>query len=228
MSLTEAHKLIQGLVRSLSLHAAKDNLRREHLTITLSRDHAAGGCEIARRLGTRLGLQVWDSEILRQVAEAAHVEPELMAELDEKVRHRKDAWFYNFLSGKNAYVTSYRYHLVNVVLAIHEQGGIILGRGAHLILANRPIFRLRIAGSEDVCAHRLAERADVSEGEARAEVRRINRERAAFLENDFGQKLDDASRFDLVVNTDRYGEHWEQITDLILAAMAIQGFKVSR
>lgn len=229
MSISEAHKVIQGLVRSESLHAQRDNLeKRPPTTITLSHDHGCGGYDIARRLSERLGVRIWDSEILQAIAEAAHVEPELMAELDEKVRSRYDAFIYNFFSGKDVTVTAYRRHLVNVVLAMAAQGGIIMGRGAHLVLANRPVFRLRIVGSLVVCSARVAKRSGRPEPEARAEVERVNKERSDFLHSDFHARLDDAARFDLVVNTDRFGERWDEVAKLVIDAMAVQGLKSSR
>ncbi len=195
-------------------------------TVTLSRDHGSGGDTVARLLAERLGVEIYDRQILDAVAEAANARPELMAQLDEKVERRKDSWFYALFTGQNAFMTSYRHHLVNVLLGLSAQGGIIVGRGAHFVLANHPVLRLRIVGSEQRCAERLAAAGAQDEQAAREEVRRINAEREKFLWNLFRQRLNTPSRFDLVLNTDHFRDDWDAVTELVIQAMRSMGLPV--
>lgn len=222
---TDAQKLIQSLVESAYLHDRKDSRERPPPpVVTVSRDPGAGGCEIASRLGQALGVEVWDREILEAVAERANAEPELMAKLDDRVRTGMETWIYNLFSGQNAFMASYRHHLVNVVLAIAGHGGIIIGRGAHLILANRPVFRLRVVGSDDACARRLASRGQGMDYDAAlAEVGKIKKEREDFMRDAFQRDVDESVRFDLVLNTDKYDDRWDEVTDLVLSAIRLSG-----
>lgn len=221
---TNVQEIIQSLVRSSYLHDQADARRPPTKpVVTISRDLGAGGSEIARRIAAALGIDVWDRAILDAIAESAKSDPELMAKLDDKVGTGKDTWIYNLLSGQNAFMSSYRHHLVNVVLALAQQGGVIIGRGAHLILANRPAFRLRIVGSLDACARRLSARESMDFEKAKSEVKRVNKERDQFLQSAFRHHLDESERFDLIVNTDRFNDRWDEVVGLILNAVELTG-----
>lgn len=219
---TDIQQLIQNLVRSEYLYGERDSRRRPtRPVVTISRDLGAGGSEIADRLSRALDVPTWDRAILDAVAESAESSPELMSKLDDRIKTGKDTWIYNLLSGQKAFMTSYRHHLVNVVLALAQQGGIIMGRGAHLILANRPVFRLRVVGTPDACARRLSDREELDFDTALAEVKRVAKEREQFLWNAFHHHLDESAHFDLVVNTDRYDNRWDELTDIILNAIEL-------
>lgn len=219
----DVQKLIQSLVKSQHLQAQRDTRRPHRTVVTISRDAGAGGGEIASRLAHAFGVDIWDREILDAVAEKAHSDPGLMARLDDRVRTGRETWIYSLLSGQNAFMTSYRHHLVNVALAIAEQGGVIIGRGVHLILANRPVFRLRITGSPDLCAKRLMERERIDYEAALAKVKRVNKEREDFVRNAFRQRLDESARFDLIVNTDKYGQRWDELSEVLVRAIRLTG-----
>ncbi|MDX9765783.1 MAG: cytidylate kinase-like family protein [Ectothiorhodospiraceae bacterium] len=187
--------------------------------IALSRDYGSGGEEIAQILADRLKVPCYDREILDAVAKLAGTDRDLMGRLDENVRSWKDTWIYSVLSGDSVFTSSYRHHLVDVLLAIARQGGIIVGRGGHVLLRTRPVFRVRIAGSTPACAERVAARENIDLDDATQKVERINHERAEFLWNLVQRRLNDATLFDLVVNTDRLHD-WNKLAELILDTMA--------
>ncbi len=191
--------------------------------VTLSRDHGAGGAEVARLLGERLRLEVYDRQILDSIAAHAKVDADLMAQLDEKVaEHKSSAWIRSLFTNNTAFPESYRHHLVNVVLGICNTGGIIMGRGAHVILATRKAFRVRLTGSMDHCVERVAARGQLEPEQAREEVERVNKERGEFLWQMFHRRLNDPTLFDIVINTDNFPT-LEAVTDLILVAMQQAG-----
>jgi len=191
--------------------------------VTLSRDHGAGGAEVARLLGQRLRVEVYDRQILDSIAEHAKVDTELMAQLDEKVaEHKSSAWIRSLFTNNTAFPESYRHHLVNVVLGICNTGGIIMGRGAHVILTTRPVFRVRLTGSLERCVERVAARRQLAPEQAREEVERTNKERGEFLWEMFHRRLNDPTLFDLIINTDNF-PNLEAVTDLILVAMQQAG-----
>jgi len=118
----------------------------------------------------------------------------------------------------------FRNHLVNVVLGLTATGGVVVGRGAHLILAGKPMLRLRIAGSPEICARRIAEADKLPVAEALKRVNRVNHERGHFVWEHFRSRLNDPIHFDLAVNTDHIAP--AQAAELALAAMAARGLSV--
>ncbi|SCZ62971.1 cytidylate kinase-like family protein [Thiohalomonas denitrificans] len=217
---TDVQELIQNLI--LSEHRydqRKPGQGPEKSVVTISRSYGAGGEQIAERLSAALGVEVWDRAILDAVAESAKSSPELMAKLDDRVETGKATWIYNFLTGQKAFLASYRYHLVKVVLALSQRGGIIVGRGSHLILANRRVFRLRVVGSPERSARRISVRQEMDFNASLAEVVRVNKEREQFLWKAFGHHVNEPERFDLIVNTDHFDDRWDEITELVLNAI---------
>lgn len=188
-------------------------------TIAISRDHGALGEEIAGILAERLGVPLYDREILDEVAKAAGASRELMEQLDERIRGGRDTWIYSVFSGQSLFTNTYLHHLTNVLLALAGKGGIIVGRGAHVILTNRPVFRLRIVGSDGVCSRRLAAAEGCTEEEALARIREVNEGRAHYLKKTLKRDLHDPAWFDLIVNTDRMRD-LDKLCDLVVAAMA--------
>lgn len=193
--------------------------------VAMYRDYGAGGDHIARHLAKKLGIRIYDQEILDAVANAAKVDRHLMEELDDKVRQDKSAWVRALFTTNTAYPAAYRHHLVDVILGIAQSGGIIMGRGAHIILSDRRVFRIRVLGDEEMCAQRIAEREAMAIESARVKAARINQERSHFLWKMFRVRHNDPSTFDVVINTDKFDD-FESIAELIMMAMVRMGFDV--
>lgn len=189
--------------------------------VALSRDRGAGGTEVARLLAEKLGVEVYDRELLDAVAQSAGTDPYLMAELDEKVAHMRNAWVISLLTNQTVLNEDYRNHLVNVVLGLAPRGGIVVGRGGHLILAGQPVMRLRIVGSVDVCVGRLMAEEGLAAEETRKRVETANHERGSFVWEHFRSRLNDPVHFDLTVNTDHITP--AQAAELALQAMKARG-----
>lgn len=154
-------------------------------------------------LAERLGVRCFDKEILDAVSKLAKVDTKLMEELDEHVRDNISSWIHSMLRGGSLFSEDFRKHLVNVVYAIGARGGVIVGRGAHVILADREdVFRVRLVGSPDRCAERIALLESISPEAAKERIAKVDAERLEYLKALFkGADLRE-NRFDLIINTD--------------------------
>ena len=222
--MSDLQNFIQSVVEAQMM--AEQERAKHHgpgALVTVSRDFGSGGTEIARALAERLGISVYDKEILDAISEQTGVDAELLDQLDDKVARYRDGWIRSLLAGQDLFPASYRHHLVNVLLGLTGKGGVIMGRGAHLVLANRRVFRLRVIGSPLRCAERIAERESVPLERAEQRVQEINHQRAKFVWDMFKHRLSEGHHFDLVINTDRMDD-WEAMADLVLHAMRCAGF----
>lgn len=192
------------------------------LTVTLSRDVGCLGEALAARLAQRLGVCCYDRELLDAVVRKAHTERYLMERLDERCSNPMDDFVHTLFSGQSASKEDYRYCLAHTILGIAEHGGVIVGRGAHLVLTRHPVFRVRVTGSLEVCAHRIAEERKLALEDARKVVEVGNRERAEAIHKLFRRDINDLSTYDLGLNTDHLNV--EQVKDLVLHAMTLAGF----
>lgn len=215
----DSTKLVETILKA---HAAEMHGGKgvQHPVVTLSRDYGSGGREIAQLLAKHLSVPVYDKELMDAVVEQSGTNPHLMAQLDEKTRGFWDSWIISMLSGENVLDDNYRRHLVKVVLGIFNtgNGGIIIGRGAHFVLAQQKAFRVRIIASLETCTERIAHKRQISLEEARKEVDRVNEGRAKFIWDVFKRRLNEPTAFDLTINTDHLSKY-EEVTELIISAM---------
>jgi hypothetical protein len=177
-------------------------------------------------VATSLGLECDDREILTRIAQEAHIAERLVSPLDERdARTWLSDWVVPLITG--SYLTPYGYlhHLARVVDHIaRSQGGVILGRGAHLILRPGRALRVRVVAPLAVRVATVAAREGLSEAAARRRVVEVERERQAFLQRCFRAPLDDASTFDLQVNTGVIGVEGA-VGAVCVAATALAGLR---
>lgn len=220
----DVQAIIQALVKAQLVNDTYDRGENLRPVVALSRGYGCGGGEISRELAKRLQVGFFDKEVLNEIVAQSGGDKYLMEKLDENVKNRWEAWMLSFLSGDNVLTENYQRILVNVMLGIFDTGGVIIGRGAHIILAKRGIFRVRIIGSTETCAKRVAARENLSLEEARKKIDVKNHERSKFVWDYWKHRLSDPTEFDLVINTDRFKD-MSQVTDLIIDAMHYAGIK---
>jgi cytidylate kinase len=192
--------------------------RRRGGVIAVSRLEGAGGDEVARVLAQRLGYDLFDREIIHQIAENVHLSERVVMALDEKDRGLLAEWLVGFAA--DAPLTRYEYlhELRKVVGTIARHGSaVIVGRGAHLILAPQEALRVLVVAPLEVRAAQVGLAARLSQNEARRHILAAEAERRAFLAKHFQAPLGDPEWFDLVVNTHVLGI--EGAADVIQAAL---------
>jgi len=194
--------------------------------VTISRDYGSGGDIIAERLAQRLGVELFDDAILKQIAVRLHEDPAAVRLLDQSIEHAKNLWFYRLLSGKDLGIANYRESLVKVVTGLGRLGGVIVGRGAHVILAESCSLRIRIAGSPEICAKRMARNGLGDLGAEIAKAKKINHRRGKFTWEMFHCRLSDAHQFDITINTDRMDDFEDVVDMLFVMANAIHAGRV--
>lgn len=226
-----AERLIEALI---GIELARERKAAQQLTeqrrkasyvVTISRGLGSLGSEVCGALAERLGVDCCDRMILEEVARRADVDIELVETLDENVKHLKIKPWEAIFKGKSYSKERYLHHLVKVILSLSQKGGVILGRGAHLILGPDQAFRVRIIGTLDVCARRVAEREKVDINTAKRRVETVNRERTEYIHALYGANIRDCSDYDLVINSDRFSV--AQIVDMILHAMVQAGYELT-
>ncbi|MGE5547914.1 MAG: cytidylate kinase-like family protein [Solirubrobacterales bacterium] len=200
--------------------------RPAHPVITISRDYGSGGDIIATRLCQRLHLPLYDEEVLRQVATRLEDDPAIVKLLDEGFGRAKDMWLYRLFSGKDVSPDNYRDTLVKVVMSLGRLGGVIIGRGAHVILAESCALRVRIAGTPEVCARRMAASGHGTYEEELAKALELNHRRGKFVWEVFQSRLSDAGQFDITINTDRMSDFEDVVELLVGMAQAIHEGRV--
>ncbi|MEM9302401.1 MAG: cytidylate kinase-like family protein [Pseudomonadota bacterium] len=216
-----AHSALEALIRQIEAVAYDDThvpaVRWQSSTVvTISGAPGSGGDAIARDVAAALDVPLYDREILEEVARASGIDRRLLERLDESVSALKGAWLRAILTGENVFKDSYRRNLVNAILSIAAGGGVIIGRGANLVLGDEQAFRVRIVGSEASRVGRMARDGGVELAKARSLVTVEDRKRSDFIRTLFGRDINDPINYDLVLNSDRLDRG--MMVELILAA----------
>ncbi|HSV30151.1 MAG TPA: cytidylate kinase-like family protein [Candidatus Omnitrophota bacterium] len=200
--------------------------RPKQPVVTISRDYGSGGDVIATRLCQRMNVPLYDEQVLKEVATRMRDDPAIVRMLDEGFGHAKDMWLYRLVSGKDISPDAYRDTLVKVVMSLGRLGGVIIGRGAHVILQESCALRVRIAGTPEVCARRMADSGHGSYEEQLAHAKEVNHRRGKFVWEMFGSRLSDAGAFDITINTDRMSDFEDVVEMLMHMAEAIHEGRV--
>lgn len=168
--------------------------------VAVARMIGVGGLDFATGLGERLGWAVFDREILHAMAGDDQVRARLYEELDERdVGWIEDTmhWLVEGQYRRDDYFP----RLSETILAIARQGhAIFLGRGADLILPRDRGLRVYLVAPLEWRVRQHAQRHDLSEALARAEVERIEHERTEFYQRHFGERARHVTRHDLMLN----------------------------
>lgn len=227
-----ADRLIQGLVTAqLKDQHAPDSRKAQQVwdksetyVVTISRNFGSLGKKAGKLLAKVLEVRCCDRYILQEVARRADVDEDLVRILDEHISQIDKHWW-EALTHKDTFNhEDYYKHLVKTIFSISLRGGVIIGRGANLILGPERAFRVRIVGSPLKCAERVAERENISLEAALQQVHDVDQERAEYTRKLYDTDIDDPLSYDLVLNSDRYDQ--VQLVELILEAMQKSGYKL--
>jgi len=181
------------------------------LAVALSREAGVLGTSVATEVGRLLGWQVYDHELLRQIAHDMGARAALLESVDEK----RQSWLLEavqaFLSApaKSATVpwvseSAFVRRLVETVLALGAHGGcVIVGRGAPFILPAETTLRVRLVAPAADRVAALSRKLGISEQEAARKVRTTDRERTDFVQDHFLKDPADPRNYDLVLNAAR-------------------------
>jgi hypothetical protein len=170
--------------------------------LLVSRERGSGGSAIARLAGERLGWQVFDREILDQIAHLAHVRLQLIGSVDEQTRSKLEGNWQPDLKPEDIGYETYLRYLRQVVLTLGHHGDVVMvGRGAQYLLPSQCALRVRVVSPLELRVHRVAEEAKLPEAQAQAEVEKFDAERASFVRICFGREASSPLNYDLVLNT---------------------------
>ncbi len=177
-----------------------------HPAVAISRLPGARGELVAARLASELGYDLFDREIIHEIAGRAHLSDRLVATLDERNRSALTEWLAGIMGQQQLSAGGYLYHLNRLIGAMGRHGRVVIvGRGAHLILSPGEALRVLVLAPLEARVAEVAARDAVSAREAARRLTAEESERRAFLQQYFRADLGDPCRFDVVVNTHLLG-----------------------
>jgi cytidylate kinase len=186
--------------------------------LLVSRERGSGGLELARRVGERLGWQVFDKVIVDEIARHAKVRQWLVESLDERVRSTFEDMMQDFLSRPEISPQDYLYHLRHIMLMLGHQGEVVVvGRGAEHMLPRQYGLCLRAVAPLGFRVRRLATTEQMTLEAAREDAETTDQKRTDFVRRHFGGDVANPLHYDLIVNTGEMS--MEDATEIVLRAL---------
>jgi len=167
-------------------------------TITISRLPGSLGTEIAQGVAEKLNYEYVDKERIGRMLATDFG----FGASDLEIFDEKKPPFWEFLSVQR---TKYLHSIQAAIYDFARKGRVVIvGRGGQVLLKNVPgTLHVRIFASFDLCVKRLMEKEGIDEKHAARIFRQSDRDSAGYIQSFFHADWNDASLYDLLINTDR-------------------------
>ena len=190
------------------------------ILINIGRQFGAGGKGVAMILGERLGIPVYDNELLQKAAEESGFSPAFFRKSDE----RRRLWRFGSLFGLNrasAYAPSgidgtelFRYQSAAIRDLAQQGDAIFLGRASDYVLRDMECLDVFICAPLEDRVARVRERTGMSVEEAEKYILRKEKNRENYYNFFTLGNWGVASNYDLCLDSSRLG--LEGCADMII------------
>lgn len=170
------------------------------LLITIGRQFGSGGKAVAEELGRRLGIPVYDNELITEAAHQSGISEEFFQRRDEKRR----ALFIGMKSGMDDEVLFGIQS--DVIRDLASKGSaIFVGRASDYVLREMDCVDVFISAPLEARIGRIMERQNLSASEAEDLIERKDRGRAEYYDFFTFSKWGEAANYDLCLDSSILG-----------------------
>ena len=199
-----AEKFVKDQIKKWEkLHSGKDKLEEARIpVITVSKAPGAGGNILAQQVAERLDLDLFNRDIIKEIAESAKISASVIETLEKERLSGVEDFISSLVNKQYLYPGLYLEHLMKVVCTIAEHGrAVIVGRGTNFILHPKKRFSVRMVAPLNVRIQNISRQFDVSPEEAKRRIIRRESRRSAFVRQSFNVDISDPIYYDLTINT---------------------------
>lgn len=197
-----------------------------HHIYTIGREFGSGGYSVAKLLSEKLGVKLYDKELLAQAAKDSGFCQEILENHDEKPT---SSFLYSLVmdtySGGSFSTAPFLGMPLNhkVFLAqfdtikkiAEEESCVIVGRCADYALANnKDCLNIFVHASLEDRIKRVSQRNDLTENKARDLIQKMDKQRSSYYNYYTCKKWGDARSYDLCLNTSK--QSLEKCVEIIL------------
>ena len=191
--------------------------------VTITRQYASGGSEIARRVVQQLpGWTLIDNEFVEQVSRLAGLPEEEVARREERTPGLLERLARTLaIASPEMFVATGEHpmpvdtvedeQIVKTTERVIEEAAaegrvVLVGRGAQAVLATRPnALHVYIVASKPFRKTVAIERLGVSPSDADAMMQETDGHRDEYVKSHYGRDRQDLTQYDLVLNAERLG-----------------------
>ncbi|MCI8403733.1 MAG: cytidylate kinase-like family protein [Clostridia bacterium] len=178
----------------------------EQLIISIGREYGSGGHDIADELAKRFGLEVYDVNILREIAVEKNLDASLLEKYDEVPKRR-------FISRNvRGYSNSPEENIANIQFEFLQKKAkegksfVVVGRCSETILKDyKGLITIFVLADRDVKIERVSTIRKMSVAEAEATMNRHDRKRKEYHNYYCTGKWGDSRNYDISINSSKLG-----------------------
>ncbi|MBP0973322.1 MAG: cytidylate kinase-like family protein [Oscillospiraceae bacterium] len=175
------------------------------LIVTVSREFASGGREIAKILAERLGIEYYDRNLLDVIAAEKLGDVEKLRKFDEVPRIFLKRTVRGMTSSPEENVAQIQFDYITK-LADSGKSFVIVGRCADEVLSEYPgLVKIFVLADEESKIDRICESREVNRDEAAGIMRRHDRHRKLYHNYYCSLGWGDSRGYDICINSSRLG-----------------------
>lgn len=186
------------------------------LVITIGRQFGSGGRELGKKIADLLGIKYYDKELLRQAAEQAGIDQQIVENNDEHLQSfistpdisfpmggGNISWYQSASTISGSSIQQVQSDVIQR-LAMTE-ACVIVGRAANYVLRDHPLsVNIFVHAPAESCLERIMSRTGITSRQKAEKLRqRTNRLRANYYNFYTDKRWGDASSYDLCFDTSR-------------------------
>ncbi len=197
----------------------------KNFCITIGREFGSGGREIARKLSEKLGVKMYDKNLISLMAKESGISEDILHSIDETPTN---SFLYALSTGSftHSSIVSPELPLTDkafivsskIIREIAEQEScIIVGRCAEYVLKEHErLLRVFIYTDADRRAKRVSEAENISVNDALSLIKKMDKKRASYHNYFSYRKWGSRSAYDMCIDS-KFGA--EAVADIIIAAL---------
>lgn len=173
--------------------------------ITISRQFGSDGYAIGKKLAEDFKIDIFDREIIQDIAENTNRRTAAIETLDERGISSLEDMLHAISEKQHLWAYEYLKNLTDVVGTIAEHGpAVIVGRGANFILPREQTLKVRIVAPLKMRIKAVEAKLNISVREAEKLIIKSDSDKAAFIRKYFNTDINELLHYDLVINRERF------------------------
>ena len=192
-------------------------MEQDKFVINIGRQLGSGGKAVGEAIAQRLGIGVYDKQLINLAAEQSGICPEIFEKADEKESRNLFATFIGYLrspfvgseyAGSNVLSNDALFKIQSDVIRdiASRESCIFVGRCADYILRDHPrAVNVFVTGAPEDRVRRLCEQENVTPEEAEAQMERTDARRASYYDYFSSGKWGEAATYHLCIDSSVLG-----------------------
>lgn len=181
-------------------------MEKDKMIITIGREFGSGGHIIGEILADHYGIPLYDKDLLKKVAEENDIDYD---ELEGYEESPINVLLSRTVNGYSSSLQDAIAHLEFDFIEEHANLGesfVIVGRCAEEVLKdNADAIKIFVLGDYDAKVRQIMNQFDLSEEDAKDEIRRTDKRRKSYHNHYCETKWGDSRNYDISINSSRFG-----------------------